>query len=55
VATEPGVETLRAYASDLKAIARAVGADVLVGNSLGGAVVQHVLLGGETDVSRFGF
>jgi pimeloyl-ACP methyl ester carboxylesterase len=41
---DPGPETLRAYGSDVCAVAKRVGADVLVGNSLGGAVVQHVLL-----------
>jgi pimeloyl-ACP methyl ester carboxylesterase len=42
--TPAGPETLRAYADDVCAVARETGADVLVGNSLGGAVVQHVLL-----------
>lgn len=44
VDTPAGPETLSAYADDICAVARAVGADILVGNSLGGAVVQHVLL-----------
>ena len=44
VDTEPGVETLDAYADCVIAVARATGASVLVGNSLGGAVVQHVAL-----------
>lgn len=39
-----GYETLSAYATDVVTVAREVGADVLVGNSLGGAVVQHVAL-----------
>ncbi|MDS0276430.1 alpha/beta hydrolase [Halomicroarcula sp. S1AR25-4] len=43
----PGPETLAAYAADVVAVARAVDADVLVGNSLGGAVAQWVTL--ETD------
>jgi len=47
VATAPGTETLEAYAEDVVAVARAVGAEVLVGNSLGGAVAQWVTL--ETD------
>ncbi|MFB6232620.1 MAG: alpha/beta fold hydrolase [Haloarculaceae archaeon] len=51
VDTDPGPETLRAYAADVHAVTRAVGADVLVGNSLGGAVVQHVLLERAPDVS----
>ena len=37
--TDPGPETLDAYARDVQAVAREVGAGVLVGNSLGGAVV----------------
>ncbi len=51
VGTEPGSETLCAYGNDVSAVARAVGADVLVGNSLGGAVVQHVLLERDHNVS----
>lgn len=51
IETDPGPETLRAYGSDVRAVAGAVGADVLVGNSLGGAVVQHVLLEGRFDPS----
>ena len=47
VATAPGAQTTDAYAEDVVAVARAVGADVLVGNSLGGAVAQRVAL--ETD------
>jgi len=44
VATAPGEPTLSAYATDVVAVARAVDADVLVGNSLGGAVAQQVAL-----------
>jgi pimeloyl-ACP methyl ester carboxylesterase len=44
VGTEPGAETLDAYADDVVAVAEATGASVLVGNSLGGAVAQHVAL-----------
>jgi pimeloyl-ACP methyl ester carboxylesterase len=44
VDTPAGAETLGAYADDVSAVADAVGADVLVGNSLGGAVVQRLLL-----------
>jgi len=51
IETDPGPETLRAYGADVAAVARATGADVLVGNSLGGAVVQHVLLADRVDVS----
>lgn len=47
VDTAPGPATLDAYARDVVAVARATGADVLAGNSLGGAVVLHVAL--ETD------
>ncbi|MFB6087871.1 MAG: alpha/beta fold hydrolase [Haloarculaceae archaeon] len=44
VTTDPGPAALAAYAADVVAVARATGADVLVGNSLGGAVVLHVVL-----------
>ncbi|MFC6835395.1 alpha/beta fold hydrolase [Halomarina ordinaria] len=44
VATPAGPETLAAYAADVVAVARETDADVLVGNSLGGAVVLHVAL-----------
>lgn len=44
VDTDPGVATLDAYADDVVAVARETGASVLVGNSLGGAAVQHVAL-----------
>lgn len=47
--TEPGAETLRAYAADVAAVARATDAEILVGNSLGGAVVLSVLLDAEFD------
>lgn len=49
--TEPGLDTLRAYAADVRAVARETGADVLVGSSLGGAVVQHLLLEGKLDLT----
>lgn len=42
--TEPGLATLSAYADDVVAVGRALDADVLVGNSLGGAVAQWVAL-----------
>lgn len=42
--TEPGYETLDAYADDVHAVAREVGAGVFVGNSLGGAVVSHLAI-----------
>jgi len=44
VETEPGIETLDAYAEDVRAVARDTGARVFVGNSLGGAVILHLLL-----------
>lgn len=40
----PGFETLSAYADDVLAVARETDAEVLVGNSLGGAVCLHLLL-----------
>jgi len=49
VDTEPGAETLSAYVADVAAVAHTVGADVLVGNSLGGAVVLQALLEGAVD------
>lgn len=42
--TEPGPATLAAYAEDVAAVARDTDADILVGNSLGGAVVFEVVL-----------
>lgn len=44
VAADPGWGTLSAYASDVIAVAEATGARVLVGNSLGGAVLLHLSL-----------
>jgi pimeloyl-ACP methyl ester carboxylesterase len=44
VSTPPGAETLGAYTEDVSAVARETGADILVGNSLGGAVVLQILL-----------
>jgi pimeloyl-ACP methyl ester carboxylesterase len=44
VSTTPGAETLGAYVEDVASVARETGADVLVGNSLGGAVVLQSLL-----------
>jgi pimeloyl-ACP methyl ester carboxylesterase len=42
--TDAGTATLDAYADDVVAVAAETGADVLVGNSLGGAVAQWVAL-----------
>ena len=51
IGTEAGPETLDAYADDVIAVAEATDASVLVGNSLGGAVVQHVLLERDFDAA----
>ena len=40
----PGYTALSAYADDVVAVAEATDSRVLVGNSLGGAVVMHILL-----------
>jgi pimeloyl-ACP methyl ester carboxylesterase len=47
--TEPGVETLDAYAADVRAVLQDTGARILVGNSLGGAVILHLLLTDDVD------
>lgn len=47
VDTDPGMDTIHAYARDVQAVARAIDADVVVGHSLGGAVVQTLLLDHE--------
>ena len=52
VDADPGFETLSAYADDVLAVADATGSDVLVGNSLGGAVCLHLVL--ERDASPAG-
>ncbi|MFB6094058.1 MAG: alpha/beta fold hydrolase [Halanaeroarchaeum sp.] len=49
VATADGAAARARYVEDLLAVVDATGGDVLVGNSLGGAVVLQALL--ETDVS----
>jgi len=51
VDTDPGAETLDAYARDVTAVARATGAEVLVGSSLGGAVCLAVTLAARFDPS----
>ncbi|MBB6645167.1 alpha/beta fold hydrolase [Halobellus ruber] len=51
VSARPGYETLSAYVDDLVAVADAVDADVLLGNSLGGAVVLTALVERELDAS----
>lgn len=52
VDTQPGFETLAAYADDVLAVVDETDADVLVGHSLGGAVVQHLLLERSVDIGR---
>lgn len=42
--TVAGVETLTAYAADVAAVARVTDAEVLLGNSLGGAVALRTVL-----------
>jgi len=49
IEADAGPATLAAYAADVAAVARETDADVLVGNSLGGAVVFDVLLSGRFD------
>jgi pimeloyl-ACP methyl ester carboxylesterase len=51
ISTEIGHETLDAYADDVIAVAKATDSSVLVGNSLGGAIVQHILLERDFDPS----
>ncbi|MFA1611533.1 alpha/beta fold hydrolase [Halobellus rubicundus] len=50
VAAEPGYETLSAYVDDAVAVAEAVDADVILGNSLGGAVALQAALEREVDL-----
>jgi 3-oxoadipate enol-lactonase len=49
--TDAGPETLAAYAEDVAAVARRAEADLLVGNSLGGAVLLETLLSGRFEPS----
>ncbi|GGJ06445.1 carboxylesterase [Halobellus salinus] len=51
VSAEPGYETLSAYVDDVVAVAEAAGGDVLLGNSLGGAVALTALVERDLDVS----
>lgn len=44
---DPGIDAMEAYADDVVAVAEDLDADVLVGNSLGGAVVLHAVLEGR--------
>ena len=45
-----GYPALSAYADDVVAVLEETGARILVGNSLGGAVVQHLLIERDPDV-----
>ena len=45
--TDPGTETLAAYAEDVRAVFEATESRVLVGNSLGGAVCLRAVLDGS--------
>lgn len=49
VDADPGVESLEAYGMDVEAVAAETGADVFVGNSLGGAVAMWVTLERDFD------
>lgn len=50
ISAEPGTGTLKEYVRDVEAVAREVDADVLVGNSLGGAVTMQTYLDGNLDL-----
>lgn len=54
VDASPGYTTLSAYADDVIAVVEETDASVLVGNSLGGAVVMHVLLERRDEVDLEG-
>lgn len=47
---EPGTEALDKYVGDVEAVARRTNADVLVGNSLGGAVAMQTYIDGNLDL-----
>ncbi|QZA87677.1 alpha/beta hydrolase [Salinarchaeum sp. IM2453] len=51
ITADPGFETLSAYADDITAVAKEVNANVLVGCSLGGAVILHLLAERDTDIT----
>ncbi|MFW6382785.1 MAG: alpha/beta fold hydrolase [Haloferacaceae archaeon] len=51
VSARPGYETLSAYVDDVVAVTEATDADVLLGNSLGGAVVLTALVERDLDVA----
>jgi len=50
VTTEPGMETIAAYADDVAAVCEATDASVICGNSMGGAVALWVALEGDLDL-----
>lgn len=50
VTARPGYDTLSAHADDVQAVTSALGATVLVGHSLGGAVVLHTLIERDNQV-----
>lgn len=50
IETEPGPETLAAYVEDTLAVAETTDARILVGNSLGGAVVMTALIEHDPEV-----
>lgn len=51
ITTAPGEPTLNAYADDVLAVATETDADILCGNSLGGAVILHIALTRNFDPS----
>ena len=51
VITDPGTETLEAYADDVVAVCEATGASVLCGHSMGGAVALWVAAERDLDLS----
>lgn len=51
IVAAPGYETLSAYVDDVLAVAEAVDADILLGNSLGGTVVLTALLERSVEMS----
>ena len=51
VVTDPGTETLEAYANDVVAVCEATGASVLCGHSMGGAVALWVAAERDLDLS----
>lgn len=50
ISTEPGIDTLDAYADDVTAVCKATDADVLCGNSMGGAVALWIALERDLDL-----